>query len=190
MKRAIIVHGWASHSRDSWFPWIKKELESKGFQVSIPNLPFPRFPLIPLWTHALRACVGTVDQDTVFIGHSIGCQAILRFLATQSHPAKGAVFVAGFFTLNKPESWIKKKIIAHWLHQPLDLDKLQKLLPDSTAIFSDNDRRIPLDENRRAFKKNLGSKILIDHNKKHFAGKQGITELPSALNATLDLFHD
>ena len=39
MKRVFIIHGWTGKPEGDWFPWLKQELETKGFQVQIPEMP-------------------------------------------------------------------------------------------------------------------------------------------------------
>src|SRR5688572_24072221 len=187
MKRVIIVYGWASHDQDGWFPWLKRELENRGYQVDIPNMPHPMVPTIDDWVNALAEAVGQIDEDTVFIGHSIGCQTILRYLLTIDTPIRGAVFVAGFFKLEGLRTEMERRHAAPWM-ELIDTEKIRSVMPQSTAIFSDNDRFVSLEENAKAFEEKLESKIVIERNKKHFAGDQGIIELPSALQAVLELY--
>src|SRR3989338_169649 len=99
MKRVFIVHGWGGHPEEGWFPWLKKELEAKGFKVFVPQLPDAENPRIQKWVPKLAETVGVPDEETYFVGHSMGCQTIARYL--ESLPAEikigGAIFVAGFF---------------------------------------------------------------------------------------------
>ena len=190
MKRAFIVHGWDGHPQEGWFPWLKRELEARGFEVHVPQLPEPARPRIGNWVPALAHAVGTVDEETFFIGHSIGCQTIARYLASlpEGAVAGGAVFVAGFFTRltgleDDPEVQATDK---HWLGAPLDLRAVRARMRASVAIFSDDDPWVPLD-NQGRFRDELGSKIRIEHARRHFSGSNGITELPSALEAVLEL---
>jgi len=37
-KRVFIVHGWGGHPEEGWFPWLKKELERRGFEGNIRQL--------------------------------------------------------------------------------------------------------------------------------------------------------
>lgn len=187
MKRAIIVHGWASHDQDGWFPWLKTQLEEQGFVVEIPNMPNPMVPVIKAWVGHLQDTLKNIDSDTIFIGHSIGCQTILRYLETIDTPIRGAVLVAGFFKLDGLRSPDERAIAKPWMDTPIDLEKVKRVLPRSIVILSDNDRFVPLEPNKQAFEEELGSEIMVDHGKKHFAGDQGITELPSALEAVKKL---
>jgi len=44
MKRAYIIHGWDGYPEEGWFPWLKKELENKGYHVEIPSMPNSKHP--------------------------------------------------------------------------------------------------------------------------------------------------
>lgn len=98
-KRVFIIHGWDGYPEEGWFPWLKKELEAKSFTVFVPQLPKPDEPRIDNWVPELRKVVGNPDEQTYFVGHSMGCQTIARYLETLPEGVKvgGAVFVAGFF---------------------------------------------------------------------------------------------
>jgi len=188
MKRAIIVHGWASNPEDGWFPWLKEKLEAQDIHVDIPAMPHPMIPTIADWVPALAKAADQIDHETIFVGHSIGCQTILRYLQTIDTPIQGVVFVAGFIKDLVLDPDEPKEIATPWLETPIQFEKLRAVIPRSIAIFSDNDRFVPLKENSESFSNLLGSTIVVDHGKKHFAGDQGIMELPSVLDAALKLF--
>jgi predicted alpha/beta hydrolase family esterase len=189
MKRAFIVHGWGGNPQEGWFPWLKKELEGNGFEVVVPELPESDEPRIQNWVPALAAAVGGADDNTYFIGHSMGCQTIVRYLESLPDGIKigGAVFVAGFLKrLTGLETEEEKEIGAHWMESKIDLQKVSTHLQKSVAIFSDNDQFVPLD-NREEYENILGSEILIEHNAQHFSGSEGHTTLPVALESVLKI---
>ena len=49
MKRVFIIHGWEGFPEEGWFPWLKNELEAKGFEVHVPNMPDSEHPRIQKW---------------------------------------------------------------------------------------------------------------------------------------------
>ena len=188
-KRAFIVHGWGGNPEEGWFPWLKKELEANGFQVSVPQLPETNTPHINAWVPALARTVGVADGETYFVGHSMGCQTIARYLATlpANSVVGGAVFVAGFFkSLKNYEDGEEREIGDEWLHTPLDLNAVYSHLPKSVAIFSDNDQFVP-PENQDAYRDVLRSQIIVEHGKGHFSGSEGVMEIPSARDAILKM---
>lgn len=186
-KRVIIVHGWDGNPQEGWFPWLKSELEQKGFEISVPQLPQPDIPKIELWVKTLSETVKKPDKETFFVGHSIGCSTIVRYIESIETKVGGAVFVAGFFKrLTNMEDDEVKEIASPWLTTPIDFDKVKKLLGKNVAIFSDNDPYVPLD-NQDDFSNKLGSKIIIEHQMGHFSGSTGTTQLPIALKSLLEI---
>ena len=190
MKRVFIFHGWDGYPEEGWFPWLKKELETRGFEVIVPQFPQPEEPRIVSWVSKVREVVGVPDKDTYLIGHSMGCQAIIRFLEKLPEGAivGGAIFVAGFLKrlTNLESDELVRDVVQEWLSAPIDLEKAKSHLLKSVAIFSDNDPYVPVD-NRAEFEERLGSKIIIEHGRGHFSGSTGTKELPAVLDALREM---
>ncbi len=180
MKRAIIVHGWGGRSNEHWLPWLKVELEKLGYEVQVPDMPDTEAPVIEKWVGKLREVAGQPDADTYFVGHSIGCQTILRYLETIDTPVGGAVFVAGWFNLDNLESEKEKEIAKPWIETPIDLQKVKSILPSPTLIISNNDPYGCFEENKVKFSQ-INSKIIVMPNAGHLTADDGFTELPVAL---------
>lgn len=188
MRRVFIVHGWDGSPNEGWFPWLKAELEKRGYAISVPALPHPERPTIEDWVGALAAAVGKADAQTYFVGHSIGCQTILRYLATlpKGSQVGGAVFVAGWFTLSASLSAAEQEIAREWLAKEIDTNMVRGAMQQSAAIFSETDTWVPMD-NKKIFEEKLGSKTHIEKcgGQGHFSGSDGVTELPKVLELVL-----
>lgn len=186
MKRAIIVHGWEGHPEEAWFPWLKKELEAKGFSVNVPAMPDTEKPVIEKWVSHLANVVGTPDEDLILIGHSIGCQTIMRYLETLPDDAKvkQVIFVAGWFTLTLEAAEDEEdiEIARPWIETPIDFEKVKKHTDNFTAIFSDDEPYVPI-ENKELFEESLNAKIVMEHGKGHMNDEKDVKELPSILEA-------
>lgn len=189
-KRIYVAHGWDGYPEEGWFPWLAKKLQTKGFEVFVPQFPEAGSPRIETWVPKLAEAVGTADENTYFVGHSMGCQAIARYLETLGEGVKvgGAVFVAGFFKrlTGLEDDPNVRETDKHWLGTPPDLEKVKSHLLKSVAIFSDNDPYVPPD-NQDDFRDKLGSEIIIEKNMGHFSGGDGINELPIALESILKI---
>jgi len=191
VKRVFIVHGWAGNPENCWFPWLKEKLEGEGFKVEIPEMPNSEEPEINSWVSKLKEIVNEVDKETFFVGHSIGCQTIMRYLETLSEDKKigGVVFVAGFFNLPNLETEEEKEIAKPWLETPIDTDKVKLIGRKFVAVFSDNDPDVPLSDSN-LFEKKFGAKIIVEEGKGHFSDVAGVVELPIVVTVLLGMAND
>lgn len=187
VKRVFIVHGWDGNPQEGWFPWLKKELEKRGFYVEVPKMPDTSKPKIDAWVSYLSKTVGNADENTFFVGHSVGCQTILRYLETLPNQmlVSGCVFVAPWFNLvGLTED--EERIIRPWLEKPIEFTRVKLHTSNFISIFSDNDPFVSL-ENKNLFKNLLGSKIIVKHKKGHFSGEDNITKLSVVLESLINI---
>jgi len=182
MKRVFLIHGWQGRPDNHFFPYLTWELRANGFEVSAPQMPHADKPQVSDWLNFLRDYVGKPDKDTYFVGHSLGCITIARYLEALPPKQKvgGAVFVAGFSgRLNIPE-------IASFYHVPFDPEKAKLHTNKFVMIFSENDTRVPMEKSLEMAKE-LGAKTILEKGKGHFCAEDGVTSLPSALSALLKM---
>lgn len=189
-EKVIIIHGWEGNPTNWWFPWLKSELEKQNFEVIVPAMPETATPHINKWVPYLAQQIEEVNEDLYFVGHSIGCQTILRYLETLSAEKKigGAVFVAGWIKelTNLEDDDQARAIAKEWLETPLDLNKVKLHLNKSVAIFSDNDPYVSPNE-QKVFHDQLDSEIIVEPGKGHFTEELEVMELPVVRNAVLRL---
>lgn len=181
-KRVIIIHGFQGKPNSGWKPWIKKKLLERGFEVSIPAMPTPYHPKMKAWIDKIYQVVGTPDENTFFIGHSLGCIAIARYLSTLLDDIKvgGCVFVAGFSgNLKIPE-------LREFYALPFDPEKAKIHTKNFVMIHSRDDEDVPI-EKALEFHKQLGGKFITENGMGHYSGGEGITEVPTVLKELLNL---
>jgi len=178
MKKAYLIHGWGGRSEcEAWFSWLEVELEKKGYDVVAFDLPNNDHPKIEEWVRYLEKNIKDVDENTYFIGHSIGCQTILRFLEKLHRHKRigGCVFVAGWFNIINLSS--EELEIAHpWMNTGIEFHRVLDHCNKFLAIFSNDDPYVHADEAEK-FKKNLGAKIIIKKGQGHFNETEKIPEI-------------
>lgn len=182
-KRVFLVHGWGGSPERNWFPWLKKELESRRFEVNSLEMPDTEHPIIKEWVSTLEKEVGKPDKETYFIGCGIGCQTIMRYLENISGEVGGLLFVAGWFSLKGLETEEEKSIANPWLTIPINLANLKKVAPKITAIFSTDDPFVPISDAKK-FGKELNAKIIIEKDKGHFDNEKYDVILKEFLDLT------
>jgi len=190
MKRVFIVHGWDDSPEGAWMPWLRRELEARKFLVIVPAMPNPEEPEIGAWVAHLAKTVGEPEENDIFVGHSVGCQTILRYL--ESLPAgtrvRGAVLVAPWFHLpHIAEEGEEAAAIARpWLETPIGLERVRSHAGKFVAVLSDDDPQGPI-EDKPLFEKYLGAETIVEHAKGHLGADAHLRELPVALNAVLKI---
>lgn len=45
-RRVFIIHQWEGYPEYAWYPWLKKEMENRGFEVFIPSMPETNTPTL------------------------------------------------------------------------------------------------------------------------------------------------
>jgi len=193
MKRVFIVHGWGGNPDEPWLKWLKQELEKRGFEATNPEMPDTWHPKISEWVGKLDEVVGESDSNTYFVGHSIGCQAIMRYLEQLPENKKvgGAIFVAGWFSLTD-ETWDEdytREVADEWINTPVNFEKIKQHTNNFMVVNSDNDPYVPLND-AESFKDNLGTKVLMLKNMGHIAGDDGVIELPVVLEELLKMANE
>lgn len=187
-KKVYIIHRWDGNPEADWYAWLKNQLQDMGFNVNVLAMPNPEKPDVKEWPTFILEQVGEPDDNTLFIGHSVGCQAILRYLQKSHASAWGVICVAGWFLLKDLETEEEKEITKPWLDiSSVDFEKIRQNTGELIAIFSNNDPYVPLEENIEIFEDKLGAKIIIQQKKGHFTEEDGIRELPIVLEKVSEI---
>ncbi len=180
--RAIIIHGWGDVPYHGWYPWIRKELEKRGFEVLIPRINFKTANNMKDIISHLAKIIGKPGEETFLVGHSAGCITILKYLETLKAGEKigGAVFVAGFIDI------IDHEHVDKFFGKKIDWNEIKKHCSKFVAINSDNDKYVSLEQGK-LFREKLGAELIIEHQMGHINEEFGIFELPSALKSVLKI---
>ncbi len=101
MKNAIILHGVSSNPEQFWFPYLKTELEKKGYDTWVPQLPEADNPQLAIQLPWLKKHA-VLTLDTIIIAHSSGVPLTLALLETIETPIHQAILVSGFIINKKP----------------------------------------------------------------------------------------
>ena len=185
MKKVYMVHGWGGSSEDAWFPWLKEELEARGIEVFSLDMPHSDFPKIEEWVKELEYRIDEADEESYFIGHSIGCQTILRYLEKLHKNARigGCLFVAPWF--NRINMNAEEMEIAHpWINTSLDFGRIVEHSTNFVSLFSGDDPYVPQSD-QETFRERLNSKIIVEKKRGHFEKE----EEPSVLREALKMLH-
>jgi predicted alpha/beta hydrolase family esterase len=188
-KKVFIIHGWNGNPNEAILSWLSNKLRINNFKVYSPEMPNPESPDIISWVSKLNEVVGNCDKDTYFVGHSIGCQTILRYIEQKNvKEIGGAVFIAPWFNLTKEtfETGDDENIARPWINTRIDLKEVRTKLKKLTAVFSEDDPYVPITDSEK-FEKDLGAKIIIEKDKGHFSEEDNVRDSRIVLKEILEI---
>jgi len=144
-KRLFVVHGWTGSAQEPLTAWLGQKGREIGFETTVLDMPNSDVPTIDAWVKHLDEVVMYPDEETYFVGHSIGFQTIMRYLQSSDSTQTGSVLgIAPWFTLIGLETQEDQDIARPWVDNAIDFLKLRKITKSFTGIFSDNDPFVPL----------------------------------------------
>lgn len=170
--RLIVVPRWAGGPLSDWYPWLAGELSTTFDEIVVMRMPRPERAAIEPWVETLTEAVGDPEtlSRTCFAGHSVGNQAVLRYLARQPHGTrcKGLLAVAGWWHIDEP--W---ETLLPWLEHDWDVPRARAALERSEVLISDDD---PFTRdaaaNRREWENRVGAHVTVVSGARHFNDKQ------------------
>lgn len=184
MKKIYLVHCWNGTSSDGWYPWLSEKLCNGNVDVIKFDMPNTSNPKIDEWVETLNNKVDKLNNETYFIGHSIGCQTIMRYLETKEITKIGGIlFVAPWLDL-LPEAVADEEsynTAKYWINTPINFEKIRQFTNNINCIFSDNDYFVSL-EQENEFKSKLNAKTTVVKNKGHISQDDNVYELQEILD--------
>ena len=179
MKNYFIIHGSFGSSQENWFPWLENELNGREKQVF--NLDFP----IGIdkqnynnWEMVLNSVKRFINEESVFICHSIGCVFLVKYCIKNNIKIGKALFVAGVnnqLGLHKDFDSVNKTMFTN------NVIEFKNLCSKRICFYSNNDPYIKL-EKLIEFAKEVGGKEILIENAGHFNEKAGYTKFENILN--------
>lgn len=179
MQNVFIFHGTEGYPEENWFPWLKQQLETKGCQVFVPQFPSP--PVVPAkiseWFDVLKEYEQHINEDTIFVGHSLGGLFLLRILEQTQQLCRAAIFVGTPIGVRPILNWDRDSAFCGFDFNWGAIKPKAKYF----AVFqSDDDPYVGLG-NGKELAKQLGVNLNFIPNAGHFNTKAGYTEFPQLL---------
>ena len=177
----FIIHGVYANPGANWFPWLKKELESRDFEVIVPKFPTPFDQSLESWLRTIKNYEEKITNETILIGHSLGTAFILNYLEKTNKKIKAAILVAPFHKLLGIEY---DELNKTFVGKEFNWEKIKNSCNKFFVFASDNDEYIPF-EITEELTKNLNAEITLVPNGGHLNKKSGYDIFPLLLDCII-----
>ena len=186
MKTAFIFHGTAGYPEENWFPWLKKELEHRGFIVHVPQFPTPQNQTLEAWYEAFKDYEKLLTEDSIIVGHSLGGTFLLRVLENVPIRISVACLVAAAVGIRPLKNWETDK---PFIERPFEWKTIRERARHFLVFQSDDDPYVSLGNGEEAAQQ-LGVPLHFIPNAGHFNTTAGYTEFPRLLDILIRTLKD
>ena len=180
MKNVILVHGY--NGIPIIFDYFKKELDKKGYNVVIPDLPTREDITVENCYKIFENNKEYFNEETIVIAHSIGNAVFIKYLSQSKIIINKYISLAGFardFYIEDKEVLTEKVKMYRLTDEELIIAK--NLINKRYSLFSKDDHLVPY-EILKEFSTKLDSKPFSIDGVGHMGRKSGITELPIVID--------
>lgn len=171
----VIIHGSYGSPFENWFQSLYEELTNAGKNVLVPQMPCgEEIQSYANWKKALDGYLHLIDENTVFVGHSLAPAFIVDYLLEKKMKAKAVYFVAGFYGLINIADF--DKVNSRFFIRK-DLNEITKFVKNRVLFISKTDPYVP-NELSDQFGKEIDAEIVYFEDAGHFNKAAGYTSFP------------
>ncbi len=176
----LIVHGSFGSSFSNWIPYLREEIESRGWGVYTPDFPIGVGKQnYENWSKLLKVYVeaNIVNEDTTIFAHSIAPIFLCKFLVENKIHVKKLVFVCGFnnyLGIDKDYDAVNESMYFN------NLADIKKYCDDIICLYSDNDPYVKY-KAEKEFADTITDKQVMISNGGHLNSESGYTKFPQLL---------
>ena len=88
MTQVYVIHGYTASPEEHWFPWLLKKAEQEKVGLKVLRLDPSTTPRLEVWEQQMDEQIEEINENSIFIAHSLGCIATLHFLSKKLHQQK------------------------------------------------------------------------------------------------------
>ncbi len=180
MNNYFLIHGSYGNPYKNWFPWLKNELAKRKLECIVPTFPIGDKQRYEMWSKILNSYldIGCINENTIFITHSLGSIFIVKFLIDNKIKIKKLITIAGFNNISFKDDI---NLYNTFYVNSYKISSINKYCNEIISIYSDNDPYVNIKEAERFADSIKSNKILIN-NGGHFNKKDGYTEFRNILD--------
>ncbi len=196
----VLFHGAFSSPKSNWFPELMSKLESLGQTVIAPQFPEEdeqeltksgpetkiKHITLANWLKTFEQVIPQINngEKLCFVGHSLGCVFILQAVHKYNIQLDSAIFVGPFMDCLSTEVWPYNVIVPDFVQQLYSPEQINKLIPDSYVLYSDDDPYVANEQSKR-FARTLDSSTIKLHKAGHMNEEVDLDEFSLVLDLCL-----
>jgi leucyl-tRNA synthetase len=160
----VLLHGYNGRPDNTLHAGLRDHLDSLGLKYQCPVMPGAGQPKEEEQVNfVLENC--KFDENTIIVGHSLGCVVAMKVIEKLDIKIKGLVMVAGF---TQPKFKDKERPFTDTFNWNFDFEKIKGKVGTIKILSGINDDAVPIEEGRKLAQALSGELIEVTSEKPHF----------------------
>lgn len=178
-KNILLIHGF--NGIPKIFYYLKKELETQGYNVIIPEFPIREKINLNAYFKVIDMYQEIINEDLIAIAHSLGNPMFIKYICKNNLKIGLYISLAGF----AKSFYVEGKDVLNKVIEPLTIEteekiKIINLINEKYSIYSDNDHIVPF-KILKEYSLAINSKPIFISGIGHMGKKSGLEELPEVI---------
>lgn len=179
-KNVLLIHGF--NGVPKIFYYFKKELETQGYNVIIPEFPIREEININSYFKVFDIYKEIINKNLIVIAHSLGNSMFIKYICKNNLQVGLYISLAGFaeaFCVDGKD--ILNKVIEPLTISSEEKAKIINLINEKYSIYSDNDHIVPF-KILKEYSLAMNSKPIFIPGIGHMGKKSGLETLPQVID--------
>jgi leucyl-tRNA synthetase len=185
-KEFLFLHAFKDNSKSVFWPWLKQELESKGAQVTLIDLPNPDNPNLVEQLEYVKNNY-TFTPNTSIITHSLGGVLALKLLPDLNCEIEQLVLAGTPLRTDDFKDGVVRQPLSDYCDWQFDFAAVKRKVGEIKVLSSKNDHIVPESHAAEIAKAFGVDYVAIETSEPHFNGLQE-TSVLNAITPSLDVF--
>lgn len=178
-KNILLIHGF--NGIPKIFYYFKKELETQGYNVIIPEFPIREKINLNAYFKVIDMYQEIINEDLIVIAHSLGNPMFIKYICKNNLKIGLYISLAGL----AKSFYVEGKDVLNKVIEPLTIEteekiKIINLINEKYSIYSDNDHIVPF-KILKEYSLAINSKPIFISGIGHMGKKSGLEELPEVI---------
>ena len=178
-KNILLIHGF--NGIPKIFNYFKKELETQGYNVIIPEFPVREEININAYFKVFDIYKEIINENLIVIAHSLGNSMFIKYICKNDLKIGLYISLAGF----ADAFYVEGKDVLNKVIEPLTIkneekNKIVNLIDEKYSIYSDNDHIVPF-KILKEYSLAINSKPIFIPGIGHMGKKSGLETLPQVI---------
>jgi hypothetical protein len=177
--KILFIHGYTASSQADFYPFLSQELDKRGIDYVIPDLPGGDKPHTKIWLKTIHEALQENTKPLIIVGHSLGTRAALLYVEKYNIDVERLFLIAAF--ANRLENAKRKEgLYLDFFDHIIDIPRIKTYIEKAFVLHSIDDHSIPFAQGEE-IARDIKAELIVSENRCYFSNPSNAPYIFSVL---------